>query len=144
LQSLNEIAMVKQEARGLVITLQGQVLFRSGKADLLPIAREQLGKVSQALQQQDVDKSIVVEGYTDSRGSAKSNLRLSRERAEAVRLYLVEKGLDSTRVVAIGKGEANPVASNANSEGRANNRRVEIVLSDTPPRESETARPTID
>lgn len=128
MKSLEEIARVKEEQRGMVITLSGEVLFITGKADLLPIAREKLDKVAEVLQQQDPSKKIIVEGHTDSRGTEDQNYRLSQRRAEVVRDYLISRGLESNRVSAVGKGESSPVADNATAEGRANNRRVEIVV----------------
>ncbi len=129
MQSLREMAMVKEEARGLVITLSGSVLFRSDQSVLLPIAREQLGRVAAALKEVEDGQTIVIEGHTDSRASSSYNLELSRNRADAVRAYLVSQGVPPERITAIGKGEAEPVASNQSPEGRANNRRVEIIVS---------------
>jgi outer membrane protein OmpA-like peptidoglycan-associated protein len=128
MKSLEEIAKIKEEQRGLVITLSGAVLFTTGKADLLPIAREKLDKVAEVLQQQDPNKTITVEGHTDSVGSEAANLRLSQRRADVVRDYLVSQGVDSKVIRAVGKGESTPVASNRTADGRANNRRVEIVV----------------
>jgi outer membrane protein OmpA-like peptidoglycan-associated protein len=126
--SLDEIAKVREEARGTVITLSGSVLFSSDRSELLPIAREQLNRVAEAIKEADPDKSIVIEGHTDSRGSASYNERLSFARADAVRNYLVGRGLESNRIRAVGRGEEQPIATNATAEGRANNRRVEIVI----------------
>ena len=128
LESLNKIAQIKEEARGMVITLSGQVLFVTGKAELLPAARDQLDQVAAALKDQGDVKPMVVEGYTDSVGSDATNQKLSKDRAETVRAYLVSKGVPSEKITAVGKGEANPVASNDTPEGRANNRRVEIIV----------------
>lgn len=128
MKSLEEIAKVKEESRGLVITLDGAVLFASGKTALLPIAQDKLSKVASVLQQQSDDKRIVVEGHTDSVGSDDANLKLSQARAESVRAYLVSQGVKSERITALGKGETTPVADNKTPEGRANNRRVEIVI----------------
>jgi outer membrane protein OmpA-like peptidoglycan-associated protein len=128
LESLNKIAQIKEEARGMVITLSGQVLFVTGKAELLPAARDQLDQVATALKDQGDVKPMVVEGYTDSVGSDATNLKLSKDRAETVRAYLVSKGVPSEKITSVGKGEANPVASNDTPEGRANNRRVEIIV----------------
>lgn len=125
--SLNEIAKVKEETRGVVITLSGSVLFATGKSDLLPIAKDKLNQVAKALTDQGF-KAIVVQGYTDSVGSASDNDALSLRRAQSVRDYLVSKGVPSEKATAEGKGANNPVASNSSADGRAENRRVEIVV----------------
>ncbi len=125
---LSRIASVKQEPRGMVITLSGSVLFVSGKYDLLPEAMAKLSEVANVLTRQDPDSKIVVQGYTDSQGSETFNLELSRQRAEAVRSYLVSHGIAPDRISAEGFGPARPIANNASPEGRANNRRVEIVV----------------
>ena len=125
--SLQEIANVREEARGIVVTLNGAVLFATGESTLLPIARERLDQVAATLA--DVgDRSIQVLGHTDSRGSARQNDELSQHRAEAVRDYLVSRGISPARIRAVGRGAAQPVADNRSAEGRANNRRVEIVV----------------
>jgi outer membrane protein OmpA-like peptidoglycan-associated protein len=120
-------AAVKQEPRGTVITLQGNVLFASGKSVLLPGAQSSLNQVADALKDQS-DKKILVEGHTDSTGSADMNMQLSQARAQSVSTYLVSRGLPSDQVTAQGFGPSRPVADNATAEGRANNRRVEIVI----------------
>jgi len=125
--SLAEIAKVKEESRGVVITLSGSVLFATGKSDLLPIAQEKLNQVAKALTDQGF-KAIVVQGYTDSVGSAADNDRLSLRRAQSVRDYLVTRGVPSEKATAEGKGSSNPVADNKTADGRAENRRVEIVV----------------
>ena len=94
---LARIASVKQEARGMVITLSGSVLFASGKSDLLPDAQIKLNEVATALGQQDPDAKIVVEGHTDSQGASSFNQDLSQKRAESVRGYLVSRGIASDR-----------------------------------------------
>ncbi len=127
LDSLAKIAAVKEEARGMVITLNGSVLFVTGQSVLLPIAQERLNQVAQALKDQP-NGNIVVEGYTDSVGSQASNEELSRRRAESVREYLVSQGVDKDRIRAQGMGPSRPIADNKTPEGRANNRRVEIVI----------------
>jgi outer membrane protein OmpA-like peptidoglycan-associated protein len=126
--SLAEIAKVKEEQRGLVITLDGAVLFASGKATLLPIAEQKLGQVAEVLQNQDDSKVIVVEGHTDSVGSDESNRKLSQDRADAVRAFLVSKGVPSSRISANGRGESTPIGDNKTPDGRAMNRRVEIIV----------------
>ena len=125
--SLAEIAKVKEESRVVVITLSGSVLFATGKSDLLPIAKEKLNQVAKALTDQGF-KAIVVQGYTDSVGSASDNDALSLRRAQSVRDYLVTRGVPSEKATAEGKGASNPVADNKTPDGRAENRRVEIVV----------------
>ncbi len=125
---LARIATVKQESRGMVITLSGGVLFASGQATLLPQAQAKLSEVATALTQQDKEARIVVEGYTDSQGKEAFNLDLSARRAQAVRDYLASHGVATDRITSQGLGPARPVADNKTAEGRANNRRVEIVV----------------
>jgi outer membrane protein OmpA-like peptidoglycan-associated protein len=126
--ALAQLESVKQEARGTVITLSGSVLFASGKSELLPSAQSRLDEVAKALTEQDPESTMVVEGHTDSQGGEQFNQQLSKRRAEAVRGYLVSRGVESDRVTAEGFGPSRPVADNATTEGRANNRRVEIVI----------------
>lgn len=130
LASLAEVAKVNEESRGTVITLPGGVLFPSGGSTLSPSARQALGRVADALAAQPTDSKIMIEGHTDDRGSDTANQQLSQARADAVRSFLVERGMPPDRVQAIGKGESAPIAGNDTSEGRATNRRVEIVVSD--------------
>jgi outer membrane protein OmpA-like peptidoglycan-associated protein len=125
--SLEKIAAVKDEARGLVITLNGAVLFVTGQSTLLPIAEDRLRQVAEAIND-NPEGSIVVEGHTDSTGSQSLNEELSRRRAEAVSTFLISRGVDAARIRAVGLGSSRPVADNKSPEGRANNRRVEIVI----------------
>jgi outer membrane protein OmpA-like peptidoglycan-associated protein len=125
---LARIASVKQESRGMVITLSGEVLFTSGKAELLPSAQAKLTEVANALTQQNPDAAIVVEGHTDAQGSQTFNLDLSTRRATAVRDYLASHGVAPDRIRAEGLGFSRPIGDNKTAEGRANNRRVEIVV----------------
>lgn len=126
---LARIASVKQESRGMVITLSGQVLFQSGKSELLPSAQAKLSEVAKALVQNNPDATMVVEGHTDSQGTEAFNLDLSARRAQAVRDYLAGHGVAEDRIRAEGLGFSRPIADNKSAEGRANNRRVEIVVS---------------
>jgi outer membrane protein OmpA-like peptidoglycan-associated protein len=80
------------------------------------------------LQEQDPNKKIMVEGHTDSIGTEENNRKLSQGRADAVREFLVSRGVEASRISAVGKGESEPVADNKSPEGRANNRRVEIII----------------
>jgi outer membrane protein OmpA-like peptidoglycan-associated protein len=125
---LARVASVKQDTRGTVITLSGGVLFASAKYDLLPTAQSNLAQVADALSKSDPDSKIIVAGYTDSQGGQAYNMDLSQHRAEAVRSFLVSHGVAADRITAQGFGPSQPVADNASPEGRADNRRVEIVV----------------
>jgi outer membrane protein OmpA-like peptidoglycan-associated protein len=138
--SLNKIAQIKEESRGTVITLQGAVLFVTGKSELLPLAKDKLNDVARALKELDSNQLAVIEGYTDSRGADDANMRLSQARADAVKDYLVSQGVKAEQVRAVGHGEERPLASNDTPEGRANNRRVEIVVQ--PQQRGNNAGPT--
>jgi len=127
LAALAQIAAVKEEERGLVITLSGSILFRSAKSTLLSSAQVKLDQVANALLAVRA-RNLIVEGHTDSQGSESYNQGLSQRRADAVRDYLVQKGYPADRIQALGKGKDSPIADNASPEGRANNRRVEIVI----------------
>lgn len=118
---------VKEEPRGTVITLPGNVLFATAAWQLLPGPKTQLDAVAMALKDQP-DVTITIEGHTDSQGTDESNVELSQKRAESVRGYLVSKGIPTAHVVASGIGEARPIGDNGTTDGRAQNRRVEIVV----------------
>ncbi|HIJ86796.1 MAG TPA: OmpA family protein [Desulfuromonadales bacterium] len=124
---LAAIASLKEEERGLVLTLSGSILFRSAEASLMPAAQVKLDQVTKALLTIH-PRSLVVEGHTDSQGSDAYNQALSQRRADAVRDYLVQKGYPANQIQARGQGEGSPIAKNSSAEGRANNRRVEIVI----------------
>lgn len=129
MKSLEQFAQIRHEKdRGTVITLNGQVLFEFNKAKLLPIAEKRLEKVAVALKDPSTEGQIRIEGHTDAIGSDQYNMKLSKERAQAVREFLISKGVSPDRISAHGEGESQPIASNDTPEGRANNRRVEIVL----------------
>jgi outer membrane protein OmpA-like peptidoglycan-associated protein len=125
---LAKFASVKQEPRGMVITLNGSVLFASAKSELLPAAQLKLNEVANALIKEDPLSKIVVEGHTDSQGAATYNQDLSQRRAQSVRDYLVSRGIAADRVTSQGFGPSRSIAENNSAEGRANNRRVEIVV----------------
>jgi outer membrane protein OmpA-like peptidoglycan-associated protein len=118
-----------------VITLSGSVLFATGKSELLATASARLGEVADALADQP-ERGITVVGHTDAQGDDSYNLKLSERRAEAVRTYLISRGIAADRVKAVGRGKTEPIADNNSPEGRANNRRVEIVLAPNPNRVS--------
>ena len=124
---LAKLAAVKDEARGLVITLSGSVLFASNKSELLSSARDRLNQVADALMETK-ERKLTVEGHTDSQGSSSYNQALSQRRADVVRSYIISRGYTSDLIEAHGIGKDRPIADNASAEGRANNRRVEIIV----------------
>lgn len=132
MRRLSVLVTVRETPTQTVITILGSVLFRSGGSELLPGAAASLAATADALNAQPT-RSITVEGFTDSTGNPGRNETLSQARAESVRSFLVSRGVDQARVRAVGIGQARPVADNTTAEGRANNRRVEIVLGPNPP-----------
>ncbi len=115
-----------QGAQGMQMTL-GDYAFAIGQAALRPQAQVHLGKLIQFVKSAP-NKSILVIGYTDSRGQPSANLALSRARARAVAHTLIDAGVKAGRIHVIGRGKADPVASNRTAAGRAKNRRVVVIL----------------
>ncbi|MDT8439789.1 MAG: OmpA family protein [Wenzhouxiangellaceae bacterium] len=126
LQRRLEYMEYRQTDRGVVVTL-GDVLFEVGETDLLASAEQTLRDVIELLESEP-DKRIRIEGHTDATGPAALNLRISRERAESVRDALAALGIDPARMDAVGMGEDFPIASNETDEGRARNRRVDVIV----------------
>lgn len=117
----------KQTDRGLVLTL-GDVLFETGKAELRPGALRNLYPLVTFLQKYP-ERRVVIEGHTDSVGSDTYNLDLSQRRAEAVRDFLLQNGVNAAQMSTQGYGKASPIASNGTAAGRQQNRRVELIIS---------------
>ncbi len=126
-QELARIAATKAESRGLVVTLSGGILFDAGKTSLKPGAKKTLDRIAEQLKSDSAIK-VAVEGHTDNTGKSEKNMALSEKRAQAVRNYLVSKGVPEDRITASGKGESEPVATNKTVAGRQANRRVELVI----------------
>lgn len=126
-QQLNQVLETQETARGLIVNMPN-VLFAFNKYDLKPEAREKLAKVSGILLAYP-DLKVQVEGYTDIIGSDEYNQKLSEERAGTVRDYLVDQNVQSGNISAEGYGKSHPIADNSTSEGRAQNRRVQLVVS---------------
>jgi len=126
-QQLNTILETRSTARGLIVNMS-DVLFDTAKYTLRPGAREKMARVSGILLAHPTLK-IEVEGHTDSVGGDEYNQRLSEQRAAAVRDYLVQNGIPSNNVTAVGFGKTRPVVSNDTAAGRQQNRRVELVVS---------------
>jgi len=126
-QELNTVLQTRDTARGLIMNMS-DVLFEFGKYTLKPEAREKLAKVSGILLAYPGLK-LEIDGYTDNVGGDQFNQTLSEERADAVRDYLASQGVSADAITTRGFGEADPVASNDTSQGRQQNRRVELVVS---------------
>jgi len=126
-EQLNAVLQTKETARGLIVNMS-DVLFDFNKFTLKPEAREKLAKVSGILLAYP-NLKLQVEGYTDSIGSDDYNMKLSEQRADGVRQYLVSQSVQDANITAQGFGKANPIADNGDASGRAQNRRVELVVS---------------
>jgi outer membrane protein OmpA-like peptidoglycan-associated protein len=126
-EQLNKVLQTRETARGLVVSMS-DVLFDTGKYSLKPGAREKLAKVAGILQSYP-GLNIEVGGYTDNVGGDAMNQTLSENRARSVRDYLVAQGVTTGSVSVKGFGNSSPVATNANSAGRQQNRRVELLVS---------------
>ncbi len=113
-------------AAAVSVPIDGPVFFASGQSELLPSGRRRLSDVADALAQEP-GRTVVLEGHADASGPAGSNMDLSRARAESARQFLVGRGVPQQSIRVVAKGESEPVATNATPEGRANNRRVEVV-----------------
>jgi outer membrane protein OmpA-like peptidoglycan-associated protein len=126
LQSQLDDMQAKVTDRGLVLTL-GDVLFASGTADLNMGGSNNLGKLAAFLNKYP-DRTALIEGHTDNIGGEDYNLGLSQRRADSVKSFLVNQGINSGRLSASGKGKGSPVADNSSATGRQQNRRVEVII----------------
>lgn len=125
--TLSQLGQVREEARGLILTLPGSIYFDVNRSEVKPAMRRRLAEIAVALATVP-DRRVLIEGHTDSDGSDEYNLKLSRLRAESVRSILLEGGVAAERIESQGYGKTRPVASNATASGKAQNRRVEIVI----------------
>lgn len=119
----------KKTDRGMVLTL-GDVLFDTGKATLKPGAYATVDRLATVLNEAP-DRKVMIEGHTDSVGSEELNQALSERRAASVQTALLERGVRSDQVIAVGKGKNYPIASNEDAGGRQRNRRVEMIFTDS-------------
>ena len=127
IRKLQQDLEAKPSERGTLVTF-GDVLFDLNRAELKPGGMRGIQKLAEFLND-NPERKVIVEGYTDSTGSAEYNLQLSQRRAEAVRRELLRQGVDAQRVDSRGYGKDYPVASNDTPAGRAMNRRVEVTIS---------------
>jgi len=127
-QLTKELANLKaqQTERGIVLTI-GDVLFATGKADLSPDANQSVAKLAEFLKKSP-NRNVLIEGHTDSVGKDDSNLALSQKRADSVKARLVGDGIAPARITTMGYGKKFPVASNDTKAGKAQNRRVDVVI----------------
>lgn len=125
---MEELASLKaqQTERGIVLTI-GDVLFATGKADLSASAKKSVGTLAEFLQK-NPNRNVLIEGHTDSVGADDYNLALSQRRADSVKDDLLENAIYAGRITAVGYGKKFPVASNDTKAGKAQNRRVDVVI----------------
>ncbi|MDH5337546.1 MAG: OmpA family protein, partial [Nitrospira sp.] len=125
--TLSRLTQVREEPRGVVVTLPGNIFFNVNKADVKPAMQMQLTKIAKALAAVP-DQNLLIEGHTDSVGSNEYNQSLSESRAQSVQTILLAGGIAAERMDIKGYGESKPIADNDTPSGQAQNRRVEIVL----------------
>ena len=127
-QLMKELSELKaqQTERGIVLTI-GDVLFATGKANLSPVANKSVATLAEFLKKYR-NRNVLIEGHTDSVGKDDYNLTLSRGRADSVKYKLVEGGIETDRITTVGYGETFPLASNDTTAGKAQNRRVEVII----------------
>jgi outer membrane protein OmpA-like peptidoglycan-associated protein len=122
-----EGAKVERVGEGIKVTFDSGILFDSAKSDLRPAAITNLDRLAVILKKYP-ETNILIEGHTDSQGSADYNLELSRNRAQSVANQLAAQSVDATRFSLMGYGESQPVADNSTALGRQQNRRVELAI----------------
>ena len=125
--ALVSVAPAKQAVIQKTITLQADTLFDFDKFTIKPEGQATLDKLAGQIKSITLEVVVAV-GHTDSIGTDAYNMALGQRRAEAVKAYLVKRGIDTNRIYTESKGKSNPVASNATAEGRAKNRRVELEI----------------
>ena len=119
--------VVKEEPRGLIVNLSNSILFDAREIELKKEAKDSLDEMIKLLNAYPANK-VLIEGYSDSKGYEEENLKLSYDRAQEVYLYFVKNGIPAERLTVVGYGQENPIASNKTAEGRAQNRRVNIII----------------
>ena len=119
------VTVARTDDNQLRVNLPGDISFDTGRSNIRPDMAPILSKFAQGL---DGSMNVQITGHTDSQGSDAINNPLSKDRADAVRDYLVAQGLSAARISTAGRGEHQPIADNTTAEGRAKNRRVEIFL----------------
>ncbi|HEX9756668.1 MAG TPA: OmpA family protein [Nitrospiria bacterium] len=126
-KELAQYAETRRTDEGILVSLKGDILFDSGKASIKPDASNRVKEIATILAKYPEDRIVVV-GHTDNVGSDEYNQRLSENRANAVRVQLLSKGIPNENISTVGMGESQPATSNASKKGRAQNRRVELAI----------------
>ena len=122
-----ESADVERVGEGIKVTFDSGLLFDFDSSNLRPEAERDLAEFANSMREFEETRVLIV-GHTDAKGSASYNQNLSERRSSSAAEYLQEQGLDSSRLETVGRGESEPVASNETSEGRQQNRRVEVAI----------------
>jgi len=122
-----EGAKVERVGEGILITFDSGLMFDVDSYNLRSATRQNLQELSDVLQKYD-ETEVLVQGHTDSTGDEQYNLELSNNRAKSVQAYLVTQGVSNSRLVTMGLGESEPIATNSTASGRQQNRRVEIAI----------------
>ncbi len=120
-------AEIERRDDSILVNFQSQLLFDTGSSNLHPGAYDRLRTLARTLNNYP-ESQVIIKGHTDSTGSESFNQRLSEERADRVRGFLISEGVASARITSLGFGESLPVATNATSDGRGQNRRVELEI----------------
>lgn len=120
-------AVVQRVGEGIAVTFESGLLYDFNSSQVKPTAAQNLTNLANSLQQYP-NTDIVIVGHTDSVGTYEYNQRLSEQRAQAARQYLISRGVSSARIRASGLGETEPIADNSTDAGRAQNRRVEVAI----------------
>ena len=120
-------ATVIRMGEGIIVKFNSGLLFGAGSFTLTPEAQTNLQNLATSLQQ-NVATNVIIIGHSDNTGTLQQNMDISLKRAQAVKDYLALKGVDPSRITTFGKGETEPIADNSTEEGRAQNRRVEVVI----------------
>jgi len=126
--ALAAVAAAPQNKPMRTVTIGGDAFFDTNKATFRKEAQPELEKISANVRRVTSVEAVQITGYTDNTGAAHYNQKLSEQRAATVKDFLVKNGVDPSKITILGKGQSSPIADNATKEGRAKNRRVEVMV----------------